>query len=242
MRTTQKCLRAENAAQLCVACVCVRWWFAHFHLVFHDFHTAAQLLYLFILRSIAGSLLSQAKSAGPAPSKSKIQSRRTKPQQILPCSYGENVPASMLMYGSILMEVTGMPRQLSNVPNELAITPLPTPLITPPVTRMYFIVPAICLRSTRSEPKKLQEKLLFLGHGHPSEARMLEQSTNTNKKGTGNGGTACVRHAAVWPRRTDFASMNAGLYSATKWNFWPNSCERRQWCVCALVNYKATTE
>lgn len=26
------------------------------------------------------------------------------------------------------------------VPNELAITPLPTPLITPPVTKMYFII------------------------------------------------------------------------------------------------------
>lgn len=57
----------------------------------------------------------------------------------LPCSYGENVPASMLMYGSILIEVTSIPQQLSNVPNELAITPLPTPLITPPVTKIYFI-------------------------------------------------------------------------------------------------------
>lgn len=58
----------------------------------------------------------------------------------IPCSYGEKVPASILMYGSILIEVTSMPQQFSNVPNELAITPLPTPLITPPVTKMYFIV------------------------------------------------------------------------------------------------------
>lgn len=33
-----------------------------------------------------------------------------------------------------------MPQQFSNVPKELAITPLPTPLITPPVTKIYFIV------------------------------------------------------------------------------------------------------
>lgn len=57
----------------------------------------------------------------------------------VPCSYGENVPASILIYGSILMEVTSIPQQLSNVPNELAITPFPTPLITPPVTKMYFM-------------------------------------------------------------------------------------------------------
>lgn len=57
-----------------------------------------------------------------------------------PCSKGEKVPASRLMYGSILIEVTSIPQQLSSVPNELAITPFPTPLITPPVTRMYFIL------------------------------------------------------------------------------------------------------
>lgn len=45
----------------------------------------------------------------------------------------------MLMYGSTLIEVTSMPQQLSSVPKELAITPLPTPLITPPVTKMYFM-------------------------------------------------------------------------------------------------------
>lgn len=58
----------------------------------------------------------------------------------VPCSYGENVPASILIYGSILMDVTSIPQQLSKVPNELAITPFPTPLMTPPVTKMYFIV------------------------------------------------------------------------------------------------------
>lgn len=61
-----------------------------------------------------------------------------------PCSYGENVPASILMYGSILIDVTSMSQQFSNVPNELAITPLPTPLITPPVTNIYFIVNLFC--------------------------------------------------------------------------------------------------
>lgn len=61
----------------------------------------------------------------------------------LPCSYGENVPASMLMYGSILIDVTPIPHALSSVPKELAMTPLPTPLMTPPVTKMYFIAAAV---------------------------------------------------------------------------------------------------
>ena len=57
----------------------------------------------------------------------------------LPCSYGENVPASMFIYGSILIEVTSRWQDLRSVPKEDAMTPLPTPLITPPVTNMYFI-------------------------------------------------------------------------------------------------------
>lgn len=57
----------------------------------------------------------------------------------LPCSYGENVPASILMYGSILIDVTLRPHDFNKVPKDDAITPLPTPLMTPPVTKMYFI-------------------------------------------------------------------------------------------------------
>jgi len=66
----------------------------------------------------------------------------------LPCSYGENVPASMLIYGSILIEVTWILLHFKIVPKELAITPLPTPLITPPVTKMYFILTAALCRQT----------------------------------------------------------------------------------------------
>lgn len=59
---------------------------------------------------------------------------------ILPCSYGENVPASIFIYGSILIDVTAISQLFSNVPKELDITPFPTPLITPPVTKIYFIL------------------------------------------------------------------------------------------------------
>lgn len=62
----------------------------------------------------------------------------------LPCSYGEKVPASMLIYGSILMAVTCRPQDLRIVPTLLAIMPFPMPEITPPVTRMYFILAIIC--------------------------------------------------------------------------------------------------
>lgn len=52
------------------------------------------------------------------------------------------MPASILMYGSIFMDVTSRPHDFNKVPNDEAMTPLPTPLITPPVTKMYFIVSA----------------------------------------------------------------------------------------------------
>lgn len=63
----------------------------------------------------------------------------------LPCSYGENVPASKLIYGSILIAVTSIPQHFNIAPNELAITPLPTPLITPPVINIYFLLDILML-------------------------------------------------------------------------------------------------
>lgn len=46
----------------------------------------------------------------------------------------------MLMYGSILMAVTCRPQDFRIKPTLLAMMPLPIPDITPPVTKMYFIV------------------------------------------------------------------------------------------------------
>ena len=40
----------------------------------------------------------------------------------------------------ILIEVTRKPQFLSKTPMELAVTPLPRPLTTPPVTSTYFIL------------------------------------------------------------------------------------------------------
>lgn len=66
------------------------------------------------------------------------------------------------MYGSIFIDVTAMPQQSSRVPNELAITPFPTPLITPPVTKMYFIVFATCVELLNARRiKRLHINLLL---------------------------------------------------------------------------------
>lgn len=46
----------------------------------------------------------------------------------------------MLIYGSILMAVTCRPHDFRIVPTLLAMMPLPIPEMTPPVTRMYFII------------------------------------------------------------------------------------------------------
>lgn len=42
--------------------------------------------------------------------------------------------------GPILIAVTRSPQDLSKTPMLLAVTPLPRPDTTPPVTKMYFIV------------------------------------------------------------------------------------------------------
>lgn len=43
------------------------------------------------------------------------------------------------------MEVTRRPQALRTTPILLAVTPLPSPLTTPPVTSTYFILSVFCL-------------------------------------------------------------------------------------------------
>ena len=49
------------------------------------------------------------------------------------------VPGSTLRYGSSFWMETRTPRLLSSRPMEAAVTPLPSPLTTPPVTKMYAV-------------------------------------------------------------------------------------------------------
>ena len=58
---------------------------------------------------------------------------------VSPCSNGDIVPASMLMYGSIFTLVTRNPLALRRTPMEEAVTPFPRPLTTPPETTTYFM-------------------------------------------------------------------------------------------------------
>src|SRR3989304_2646589 len=68
------------------------------------------------------------------------------------------VPASTLMYGSILSSVTRKPRASSSEPMEAAARPLPRDDTTPPVTKMNFgvtgtLLSSSALRSNRRRPR-----------------------------------------------------------------------------------------
>ena len=52
------------------------------------------------------------------------------------------VPGSTLMYGSSFCMVTRRPRCLSKRPSDAAVSPLPSELATPPVTKMCLVTPA----------------------------------------------------------------------------------------------------
>ena len=56
---------------------------------------------------------------------------------------------SLNIQGSILMDVTLRPHAFRMKPTLLAITPLPMPLMTPPETRMYFML--VPVRGPRGE-------------------------------------------------------------------------------------------
>lgn len=108
----------------------------------------------------------------------------------LPCSYGENVPASMLIYGSILIDVTWMLLHFKIVPKELAITPFPTPLITPPVTKIYFISTALLLTlyrkldvagtTDRQRPRRKRPYIRFR-HNNNFHFKRIAVKINTSK-------------------------------------------------------------
>ena len=53
------------------------------------------------------------------------------------------VPGSTLMYGSNFWIVTLSPRCLSSRPSDAAVMPLPSPLTTPPVTKMCLVMPPV---------------------------------------------------------------------------------------------------
>src|SRR3990167_3784722 len=55
-----------------------------------------------------------------------------------PCSVGFMVPASTFKYGSTFTRLTGYPFCCRRRPIELVTTPLPTPLMTPPRTKIYL--------------------------------------------------------------------------------------------------------
>src|SRR3989338_3157802 len=55
-----------------------------------------------------------------------------------PCSVGFIVPASTLRYGSIFMRLTLKPLACSMVPIDAEAIPLPTPDMTPPMTKIYL--------------------------------------------------------------------------------------------------------
>src|SRR3989338_6717709 len=56
-----------------------------------------------------------------------------------PCSVGFIVPASTLRYGSTLTRLTEKPLAAKIFPIDAVATPLPTPDMTPPVTKIYLV-------------------------------------------------------------------------------------------------------
>src|SRR3989344_2292155 len=58
-----------------------------------------------------------------------------------PCSIGFIVPASTFRYGSTFTRLTESPRAVKSFPIEAVAMPLPTPDMTPPMTKIYLCPP-----------------------------------------------------------------------------------------------------
>lgn len=97
------------------------------------------------------------------------------------------------------MEVTVRPIALSNSPQEEAMTPLPMPDMTPPVTRIYFMI------KIRQEIKAVIQKESV----GPLMVRLAWHSSGTYNGRSGGSDGATMRYA---PESTDPA--NAGLEQA----------------------------
>src|ERR1041384_1864472 len=68
-----------------------------------------------------------------------------------PCWNGDIVPGSTLTYGSNFCSVTLKPRASSRAPMDAAAIPLPSPLTTPPVMKMYLVLMALLLLASQMQ-------------------------------------------------------------------------------------------
>lgn len=62
----------------------------------------------------------------------------------------------------ILIDVTRRPQFLSSTPMLLAVTPLPRPLTTPPVTSTYFMASKCAIRAIPGKVTPLYQRALLL--------------------------------------------------------------------------------
>src|SRR5258706_15883730 len=70
-----------------------------------------------------------------------------------PCWNGLMVPGSTLMYGSSFTTATFMPRHFRSLPNDAAVTPLPSDDTTPPVMNTYRVRDSIRRYLPRGLPR-----------------------------------------------------------------------------------------
>ena len=77
-------------------------------------------------------------------------------------SRGDIVPASTFRYGSIFTAVTRAPSIFMHTPMLLAVTPLPMPLMTPPVTTMNLVAapPLAPLIESEREAKRARRAVV----------------------------------------------------------------------------------
>ena len=106
------------------------------------------------------------------------------------------VPASMFMYGSILMAVTRRPSVLRSSPVEEAMTPLPMPLMTPPETRTYFIL--TLRRDEQSRRSWCVKKIVFNHKSRSTENRWFGSEDAINMA-AGRQIVTSVPSLVTWP-------------------------------------------
>ena len=103
------------------------------------------------------------------------------------------------------------------VPMELAMMPLPTPLITPPLTKMYFILLQLADLKTAEEWKTTSEKPTASGFAATVD-RPVDTGKSLRRKSNwtphGHGVHVHAGHAAAGPESVALAAW--GLHVATR--------------------------
>src|SRR5262249_11502216 len=124
-----------------------------------------------------------------------------------PCWNGFIVPGSTFRYGSSFCIVTRRPRAFSRLPRLLAVSPLPSEEVTPPVTKTCLVVRGGCTKEGSRD-----RMLCGAGGRDPREFRLTRPSRRPDPPAPPAASRPAVAHLVADRRRQQLLGVPGAVH------------------------------